>query len=129
MKRKEKAGDLEFEISFYEGILGDDPDFVPALILLADDYTRVGRYEEGLAMDERLSSLKPGDPLVHYNLACSYALTDRKEKALAALNKAVSLGYDDLDWLEKDEDLGGLRSTAGYAEIISALKSKKSPTQ
>jgi len=129
MNRKEKAGDLEFEISFYEGILGDDPDFVPALIPLADDYTRVGRYEEGLAMDERLSSLKPGDPLVHYNLACSYALTDRKEKALAALNKAVSLGYDDLDWMEKDEDLEELRSTAGYTEIISALKSKKSPTQ
>ncbi|MDP8248762.1 MAG: tetratricopeptide repeat protein [Candidatus Tritonobacter lacicola] len=129
MKRKEKAGDLEFEISFYEGILEEDPDFLPALIPLADDYTRVGRYEEGLAMDEHLSSLKPGDPLVHYNLACSYALTDRKEKALAALNKAVSLGYDDLDWLEKDEDLEELRSTAGYAEIISALKSKKSPTQ
>ena len=129
MKRKEKAEDLEFEIAFYEGILGDDPDFVPALIPLADDYTRVGRYEEGLDMDERLSRLKPGDPLVHYNLACSYALTGRKEKALAALNKAVSLGYDDLDWMKKDEDLEELRSTAGYAEIISALKSKKSPTQ
>ncbi len=129
MKGKKAAEDLEFEISFYEGILEEDPDFVPALIPLADDYTKVGRYEDGLAMDERLSALKPDDPLVRYNLACSYALTGQAEKSLAALRKAIDLGYDDLDWMEKDEDLNTVRSLESYRDIADSLRNRKSSTQ
>jgi len=129
MKRERAAEDLEFEISFYEGILGEDPDFVPALIPLADDYTRVGRYEDGLALDERLSALRPDDPLVRYNLACSYALTGQAEKSLAALREAIDLGYDDLDWMERDEDLDTIRSLQSYRDIVGSLRNRKSSTQ
>ncbi|GAG20277.1 unnamed protein product, partial [marine sediment metagenome] len=109
MKRKGKAADLDLEIAFYKGILKEDPDFVPALIPLADDYTKVGRYEEGLLLDERLSKLRPDDPLIHYNLACSYALTNQVKKGLATLKIAIELGYEDLDWMEKDADLADIR--------------------
>lgn len=129
MKRKEKAGDLEFEISFYESILEEDPDFLPALIPLADDYTKVGRYEDGLSLDERLSALRPDDSLVHYNLACSYALTGQAEKTLDALKKAIALGYDDLDWMERDDDLDGIRSLKSYRVIVDSLRNKKRSTQ
>jgi tetratricopeptide (TPR) repeat protein len=129
MGRERSAEDLEFEISFYEGILEEDPDFVPALIPLADDYTRVGRYEDGLALDERLSALKPHDPLIHYNLACSYALTGEADESIAALGKAVDLGYDDLDWMERDEDLAAVRKLESFRNIVDTLRDRKSSTR
>lgn len=127
MERKEVPEDLDFEIVFYEGLIEEDPNFVPALIPLADDYTKVGRYEDGLALDERLSRLRPNDPIVHYNLACSYALTNKARKAIASLRRAVHLGYNDLEWIEEDADLASIRSLKGYTDIIASLKSKKSP--
>ena len=129
MKREREAEDLEFEMSFYEGILEEDPDFVPAMIPLADDYTRVGRYDDGLALDERLAALRPDDPLVHYNLACSYSLTNQPGKSLAALKRATDLGYDDLEWLEGDDDLECIRPSEGYRAIIAELRDRTGPTR
>jgi len=41
---------------------------------LGNAYTENGMYAKGLLVDLKLSRLKPNDPLVHYNLARSYAL-------------------------------------------------------
>ena len=64
-----------------EGLVRRDPDYVDALQLLGDHYTQRGRYAEGLKVDEHLSCLEPHDPLVFYNLACSYSLTDQFDRA------------------------------------------------
>ena len=56
-------------------------------------------------MDERLARLEPDNPLVFYNLACSYSLTEQFDRAALALEKAFGLGYRDFNWLAKDPDL------------------------
>ena len=63
--------DLDLEILFMEGVIKRDPFYIEALQILGDDYTRRGRFEEGLRIDERLARLCPRDAIVHYNLACS----------------------------------------------------------
>ena len=68
--------DLDAKIEFMEGLVRRDPDYVDALQLLGDHYTQRGRYAEGLKVDERLARLEPRNPLVFYNLACSYSLMD-----------------------------------------------------
>ncbi|SVC52913.1 uncharacterized protein METZ01_LOCUS305767, partial [marine metagenome] len=68
---------MDVEISFLEGLAKRDPQYVEALQLLGDDYTKRGRFPEGLAIDEHLSRLLPEDSMVFYNLACSFSLTDR----------------------------------------------------
>ena len=77
-KKLSRAGqrDLDAMIEFMEGLVRRDPDYVDALQILGDHYTRRGRYAEGLKVDERLSRLEPHDPLTFYNLACSYSLTE-----------------------------------------------------
>ena len=82
----------DFEIKFYEDILKKHPDFVNVLISLGDTYTRKGLHQEGLAVDKKLVSLKPDDPIVHYNLACSLSLTGQVKEALSELKRAVLLG-------------------------------------
>ncbi len=63
--------DDEFEIWFLEGVLESYPAYVEGLMFLGNVYTANGMYEKGLKIDIKLAKLKPSDPLVHYNLACS----------------------------------------------------------
>ena len=51
--------DLDLEIGFLEGLVRRNPTYVEALQILGDNYTRRGRYTEGLKVDERLSRLRP----------------------------------------------------------------------
>jgi tetratricopeptide (TPR) repeat protein len=117
--------ELDVKIQFIEGLVRRDPDYVDALQLLGDHYTQRGRFTEGLHVDERLARLEPGNPLVFYNLACSYSLTDEFDRALHALNQAIELGYRDFKWLAKDPDLKKLRAHPtflGLKEKIRRLK-------
>ena len=72
-----------------EGIVRRDPDYVDALQLLGDHYTQRGRFPEGLKVDERLARLEPRNPLVFYNLACSYSLTEQFDRAVACPGKGT----------------------------------------
>src|SRR5258706_118151 len=45
--------DLDIEIGFIEGVVQRDPHYVEALQILGDDYTRRGKFENGLRIDER----------------------------------------------------------------------------
>ena len=114
--------DDEFEIWFLEGILEIYPAYTECLMFLGNSYTANGMYEKGLAVDVKLSKLKPCDPVVHYNLACSYSLLGSVNKALESLGKAIDLGYNDIEHLESDSDLDGLRDEAGYEMLINSLK-------
>jgi hypothetical protein len=79
-------------------------------------------YEEGLKADLKLARLRSKDPLVHYNLACSFALMGRLNESLASLEKAIDLGYGDLVHLQNDSDLDNLRDEDGYKALINKLK-------
>src|SRR5690242_11891749 len=119
MMERPKDEDLDFEISFYEGILKRSPDFVDALIPLAASYTRKGLHEKGLEIDKRLSKLCKDDPIVHYNLACSLALVGHKKEALTALRRAVGLGYADFAHMKKDPDLKSLHGDPEFESLAS----------
>ena len=114
--------DLDTRIEFMEGLVRRDPDYADALQLLGDHYTQRGRYAEGLKVDERLSRLEPHDPLVFYNLACSYSLTEQFDRAVFALQKALQLGYRDFNWLARDPDLRELRRQPIYRDIQNKIR-------
>jgi tetratricopeptide (TPR) repeat protein len=109
--------DLDIEIGFMEGVVRRAPDYTEALQVLGDDYTRRGRYQDGLKIDEQLAQLRPADALVHYNLACSYGLADQVERAVATLHRALDLGYRDFKWMRRDPDLRQVRKHALYRQI------------
>jgi len=119
MQKRSKSKDLlEFEIAFYERLLADHPDFVDALMAVGEAYTRRGWYEKGLQVDLKLTQLKAAEPIVWYNLACSLALLKRPDEALHALEKAIALGYDDVEYLLKDPDLASLRQSPELRRLL-----------
>ncbi len=119
---RREVRDLETKIGFLEGIVRRDPDFVEALEILGDHYTQRGQYTESLKVDQQLSRLEPTNPLVFYNLACSYSLNSDFDLAAAALEKALRLGYRDFKWLAKDPDLRSLRKHPAFRSIENQLR-------
>jgi tetratricopeptide (TPR) repeat protein len=127
VRKKVRANqrELDVKIGFMEGIVRRDPHYVDALQLLGDHYTQRGRFVEGLDVDERLARLEPENPVVFYNLACSYSLTDQFDRAAQALEKAIELGYQDFAWLAKDPDLKKFRQQPAFGEIQKKIRCKK----
>ena len=113
-----KLDEVDFEIIFLEGIVDTCPDFIEALCTLGSHYTTKGLIDRGLAADLRLVRLEPEDPVVRYNLVCSYALSGRFDQALEELGRAFDLGYRDLEHLQNDPDLEELRRDEGFGSFI-----------
>ena len=124
LSRKE-VRDLDVKISFMEGIVRRDPQYVEALQILGDHYTQRGHYNHSLKVDKQLSRLEPRNPLVFYNLACSHSLNGNLDLAAAALEKALSLGYRDFKWLARDPDLLRLRKHPVYQAIEAKIRKMK----
>ena len=122
---REDKRNLDVEIGFIEGVVRKDPDYVEALQILGDDYTKRGRFEDGLKIDEQLARLRPHDSTVLYNLACSYSLTGQVEDACNALQRALAAGYKDFKWLAQDPDLEALRQHPLYEQVRVKIKTGK----
>ena len=100
--RESEQSQRDFELEFFAGILHRTPDYVDVLRAMGSLLSMKGMFAEGLKIDKRLVRLRPGDPLAHYNLACSYALLKRSEASIKTLRKAVELGYQDFRFMRED---------------------------
>ena len=119
---KTPKSDPQFEIEFYEAVHRRCPGYVDVVSLLGGLYTKAGRIADGLKMDRKLVRLEPKNATAHYNLACSLALCKKRPDALRSLRTALSLGYDDLDWMEQDPDLEILKNDPEFRKLLSQLK-------
>lgn len=125
-KRETKnRDDVDFEIKFFEDVLVKRPNFTEALAALGDLYTKKGLYEKGLHVDKKLAGLKPDDPMVLYNLACSYSLVNDIDHALATIKQAIGYGYNDFGYLEQDSDLMNLRQDDRFKQFLCGIKKAK----
>ena len=106
-----------------EAAVEADPLNVRALFVLGDEYTRAGEYERGLRIDMKLVTLRPHDPLVRYNLACSYSLIGLTELALFVLEQAIELGFCSVEHMLEDSDLDNLRSNPRFQELMRKAES------
>ena len=109
----------DFELSFFEKLVKEKPNYVDALIPLAEAYTKRGLYEKGLQIDRRLAQLRKRDPIVHYNLACSLALVGEKERAIEILERSIKLGYSDFEHLKRDPDLKSLHGNLKFQLLLN----------
>ena len=127
-ERVEREG-LIFLQGFYETERARHPENLAALIELGHVYTRQGRITDGLAVDRELVSQMPDDPTAHYNLACSLALSGAQDEALAALERATELGYDDPEHLETDTDLVSLQGNPRLLALLVRLRTRSESTR
>ena len=80
------------------------------------DYSKEAAYYAARAM-----AVDPEDPMVLYNVACSFSILGKTRDALDALEKAVNFGWGDKGWLEHDSDLDPLRKDPRYIALLGAM--------
>lgn len=120
-----KTDKFDFELSFFEDLHRRMPKDFRVASMLAHIYTETGKVDQGLRMDRKLVRLCPEDPTVHYNLACSLALKNRKAEALKSLRIAITFGYNDFVWMRYDPDLANLQNYKGFAQLCKELGIKR----
>lgn len=113
--------DLDFEIDFYKSLLEKDPCHIDALQLLGEAYTRKGLVTEGLKIEQFIATLRPRDPIAHYNLACGYSLLRKKREAIQSLRKSIALGYRNIGHLVNDNDLSNLHEDTAFHRLLRSL--------
>jgi TM2 domain-containing membrane protein YozV len=57
------------------------------------------------------------DLALHFNIACAYSMTEKKDKAFYHLAKAVSLGFKDFDLINSKDDLAFVRIQPEFDEF------------
>jgi serine/threonine protein kinase/Flp pilus assembly protein TadD len=98
-----------------------NPDDPRACILGSVVYAILKDEEGAIKFAERAMAADPEDPMLLYNVACTYSQLGRLDESLGALERAVDKGYGDKAWLEHDSDLEPLRSMPRYQSIIQTM--------
>lgn len=117
-RRLREQSQRDFELEFLGRLLERDPFHPQALRVQANHLAAKGHYAKALQLDRRLVRLQPERPVPWYNLACSYALLGMVDPALAALQRAIELGYRPLRQLLRDPDLKTVRLDPRFARLL-----------
>jgi len=95
---------------------------------LAAAYTRLGRTNEAVRQFREAVSYRGRDQIALYNLACAYARNGKRGEAIGALCAAVDEGYGldprQIDWMERDRDLGGIRESPRYRALLRGMRAR-----
>lgn len=79
---------------------------------------RAGRIDEMERICREGVALLPEDPTWQYNLACALAYRADKSEALAALERAIELGFRDVKVIREDKDLKSLAALPAFGALM-----------
>jgi TolB-like protein/Tfp pilus assembly protein PilF len=108
-------------VRLIEQRLDIDPDHARAYNLGATTLMKLGNIPRALEFATMSLSIEPDDPLILYNVACMYALMDKREDALANLERAVRNGFGHRESMANDPDLDSIRRTPWFHAIVQAM--------
>jgi tetratricopeptide repeat protein len=83
------------------------------------------KYAEAEAVCQEMGRLIPHDANGPYNLACVLAHLGKLDEAVAALDRAVSLGFNDVKHLQTDDDLAPLRDRDDFKQLLAKAATAK----
>ena len=83
---------------------------------------RTGETEEMERICREGVALLPRDPTWQYNLACALAYRADKGEALAALDRAIDLGFRDAAAIEADRDLKSLGPIKAFRKLLDKAR-------
>jgi tetratricopeptide (TPR) repeat protein len=115
----------EFESEFWKRVLERQPYYEDVLRRQAEALAKAGHYQELVPLDRRLLELRPTDPVVHYNLACTLARLAEVMESLQMLKAAIRLGYADFGHIETDPDLDPLRDMPEFKALLRSRRARR----
>jgi len=82
---------------------------------------------KGRNMFRALLILSPNDVTSTYNLACAESLLGNIPEALTCLEKAIDLGYSNMDHILTHSDLQNIHNHPVFTELVERLRQTLSP--
>jgi serine/threonine protein kinase/tetratricopeptide (TPR) repeat protein len=70
---------------------------------------------------ERSLAIDPDDPMLLYNVACTYAALKKYDDAINCLERAVDKGFGHKEWIDHDPDLNPLRDNLRFQALSEAM--------
>ncbi|MDP9201571.1 MAG: protein kinase [Gemmatimonadota bacterium] len=108
-------------VKLIEQRLDLNPDDARAYNLGATTLAKLGNIPRALEFAAKSLSIEPDDPLVLYNVACLYALIDKREEALGYLERAITNGFGHKESMANDPDLDSIRKSPWFQAIAQAM--------
>ena len=120
--RKEEANvAYRHQVHLIDQHLDLNPEDSRALILGATANANMHDEERAVDFAKRAIAVDPDDPMLLYNIACTYALLGRVDDSLEALEHSVEKGWGDPSWIEHDSDLDSIRQSPRYKALVQAM--------
>jgi predicted Zn-dependent protease len=85
----------------------------------------LGDTDQAIAFMNAIIVENPEDAGEYYNLACLYALANKKQEAVDALKLAIELGYKSYNHIRLDRDLTNIREEQAYQDILNKITKSK----
>lgn len=85
-------------------------------------YVRNNQFKEAFNAFLEYEKLFPTEGKTHYNWAVYFALQKERTKSLYSLQKAIKLGFKDIEMLKNDYSMDILRKENEFIEIIKKLE-------
>jgi non-specific serine/threonine protein kinase len=101
--------------------LREVPDDARARMQLAITFASIGRPDDAMREANLAMVLRPNEPTVLYNAACTFCMLGRKPEALEALKKAWTSGFKDAVWARRDPDLAILHDEPDFQKLYPAV--------
>jgi non-specific serine/threonine protein kinase len=93
-----------------------------ALYFGANALSQLREREKSMEWAERALALEGEEPQVLYNVACVYALLGEAEKSVDCLEKSITHGWGQREWIEHDPDLASVRDHPRFRALMQTPK-------
>ena len=116
-----RSSDIDAAADIYRTLISSRPEDGDAWLSLGNLLVDAKRYDEGINALQSAAKSKEQRAHALYSLACAYALTGEKQKALEAMGGAIEAGLRHKMMYESDPDLASIRDDARFRKLIAAL--------
>ena len=89
-----------------------------ALYFGANALSQLNEREKSMEWAERALELEGEEPQVLYNVACVYALLGEADKAVNCIEKSITHGWGQREWMEHDPDLAPVRDHPRFRALM-----------
>jgi serine/threonine protein kinase/Tfp pilus assembly protein PilF len=117
----ERDTGLRRALKLMEDRLELNPDDARAANLAAAFLARLGDLTKAVEYADRSLAIDPDDPMLLYNVSCTYVALGRHEDALNCLERAVDKGFGHKEWIDHDPDLDPIRDSMRFQALSEAM--------
>ena len=85
----------------------------------------LGRFERACELADGAQRFAAENPYIYHSAACAYAAAGRLDQALGQVKLAIDHGYDHIEKMEVDRDLGPLLAQPAFKALFANWRSQR----